>query len=1214
MSLIRKLFSKRAQLPKTDSSDWQTKSDLSFFELEQRTVFDGAMAATADSAVEAAENEGAVATENMEGEGNSSGDLVAGNDLVEALGLLPDFGAQATEIVFVDTSVENYQQIVDGILNQQDSTRVFDVILLENDRDGIEQITESLALHSQLDAVHIISHGSGASVTLGNSTLDADSLESYGTSIQGWGTSFSETGDLLVYGCDLASIEAGEDLIDALAKLTDADVSASDDLTGHESLGGDWDLEYATGSIEADIAVGLQTQSEWESVLATVVVDTTNDANNGDTSSIANLIASDGGDGISLREAIIAANNTVGTDTIEFNISAALVGGAHTINLSSALGDITDTVIIDGTTDPDYSTTPIIELDGSSAGAVSGITLSTGSDGSTIRGLVINQFGQHGIYITGSNSNSIVGNFIGTDRTGSVDLGNSGYGVNIESGSTSNTIGGTAASQRNIISGNNAGGIYVTGVGTNNNAIEGNFIGTTVSGTVSLSNSGNNIEINGGAVGTIVGGSVVGAGNTISSAGFDGISVWGFNTTGTIIRGNAIGTDSTGTVNLGNANFGVALSGDTFGNEVGGVGTNDGNLIYNSGADGISVFDSGTFNNSLLGNQLANNSGLGIDLGNDGITSNDSGDGDIGSNNLQNFPVLFTAVNNAGDLDITGDLNSNPSTTYRIEFFHNPLGSEDATGYGEGVNFIGSVTVTTDALGDASINTTLVGVVIPNNDRISATATVDLGGGLYGDTSEFSMNIIAASGGNVLPVIDLNDDGTTPDTSWSATFTEGDVPIAVTDTDVSIIDPDDTSFSFLDVVLGGFVDTTSERFSVGGTTIPYGTPFSPTVIVGGTTFLIDYDGDQSLGINRSGGGDMPASDLLALIASITYEHTSGNPTAGDRTFDFVINDGDGNSKIAVSTITVIVPTATFQQGVSGYTGTQDTFIDEFQPITDKGNEITVDIDLFDGGTDATTQGLLRFDNIFGPAAGQIPVGASITSAELTVNVTNVSNSAAQITLHRMLVNWNEASTWDSMVNGVATDDVEASSTIDSTIVSPDILGAQTFTGLAATLQAWSDGATNYGWFIASDNDNGWDFASSEHGTVAFRPILTVEYSINAAPTANDDADTTPENTAVVIDVTGNDTDPDGDTITVLDVSNPANGTAVNNGDGTITYTPDPAFNGADSFEYRITDGNDTTTHYWNFDGGAATDVIGSNDGTLTGTTLVNGDIGRCAGV
>ena len=182
-----------------------------------------------------------------------------------------------------------------------------------------------------------------------------------------------------------------------------------------------------------------------------LVVDTTSDVSDGTTTSIANLLASKGADGkISLREAITAANNSAnvgGPDRIYFNIATS---GVQTINLTSTLPSISGAVIIDGTTEPGFSTTPLIELNGTSAGSgwVSGLTLASGSSGSTIKGLAINRFSGDGILVQTSN-NVIAGNFLGTDASGTIARGNS-MGVVLDTGSTNNRIGGTTSTDRNI--------------------------------------------------------------------------------------------------------------------------------------------------------------------------------------------------------------------------------------------------------------------------------------------------------------------------------------------------------------------------------------------------------------------------------------------------------------------------------------------------------------------------------------------------------------------------------------------------------------------------------------------------------------------------------------------------------------------------------------------------------------------------------------------
>ncbi len=167
------------------------------------------------------------------------------------------------ELVLVDTDTPDYQQLIDDLLANPDETRQLEVILLNNDRDGINQVTEILSNYQDLDAVHLISHGSDGAVDLGGSILDADSLQASSDLVNTWREAFSADGDLLIYGCDLAATEAGQSLVDALGRLTGTDVAASDDLTGSAALGGDWELEYQLGKIETSTAITSATQSSW---------------------------------------------------------------------------------------------------------------------------------------------------------------------------------------------------------------------------------------------------------------------------------------------------------------------------------------------------------------------------------------------------------------------------------------------------------------------------------------------------------------------------------------------------------------------------------------------------------------------------------------------------------------------------------------------------------------------------------------------------------------------------------------------------------------------------------------------------------------------------------------------------------------------------------------------------------------------------------------
>ena len=201
----------------------------------------------------------------------------------------------------------------------------------------------------------------------------------------------------------------------------------------------------------------------------------------------------------SLRQAILDANAHSGPDNISFNIPGS---GVRTITPAATLPVITSPVTIDGYTQPGSSTNTtasadnavvLIELNGSNAGSgITGLTLGPGSAGSTIRGLAINRFTGSGILVQ-SDSNTISGNLIGTDATGTAALGNAADGISIQA--SSNTIGGTTVAARNVISANGRHGISLGGgaVVAQNNAVQTNFIGTDVTGTRLLGNGGDGV-------------------------------------------------------------------------------------------------------------------------------------------------------------------------------------------------------------------------------------------------------------------------------------------------------------------------------------------------------------------------------------------------------------------------------------------------------------------------------------------------------------------------------------------------------------------------------------------------------------------------------------------------------------------------------------------------------------------------------------------------
>ncbi|HTM55323.1 MAG TPA: DUF4347 domain-containing protein, partial [Pirellulales bacterium] len=172
------------------------------------------------------------------------------------------------EIAFVDTAVLNYQQLVEQIASSRSEARQIDVVLLDRSRDGVEQISQALATRSDLDAVHLISHGTEGAIQLGSIWLSNDNLPAYSATIADWGKAMKADADLLVYGCDVAQLDDGKALVDKLARLTGDDVAASEDLTGSADLGGDWTLEYANGRIDTSLAIDVTKAQTWQGTLA----------------------------------------------------------------------------------------------------------------------------------------------------------------------------------------------------------------------------------------------------------------------------------------------------------------------------------------------------------------------------------------------------------------------------------------------------------------------------------------------------------------------------------------------------------------------------------------------------------------------------------------------------------------------------------------------------------------------------------------------------------------------------------------------------------------------------------------------------------------------------------------------------------------------------------------------------------------------------------
>ena len=142
------------------------------------------------------------------------------------------------ELIFVDAATPDYADLVSSINTDTPDTD-YQIFVLQSDRDGIEQMNEILSGLQEVDAIHLVSHGNETGFQLGTSWVDQNALSANSERIDGWSSFLADDADILIYGCNLAADETGQQLIEAIAGLTGADVAASTDLTRAADQGGD---------------------------------------------------------------------------------------------------------------------------------------------------------------------------------------------------------------------------------------------------------------------------------------------------------------------------------------------------------------------------------------------------------------------------------------------------------------------------------------------------------------------------------------------------------------------------------------------------------------------------------------------------------------------------------------------------------------------------------------------------------------------------------------------------------------------------------------------------------------------------------------------------------------------------------------------------------------------------------------------------------------
>ncbi|HEX8323057.1 MAG TPA: right-handed parallel beta-helix repeat-containing protein [Tepidisphaeraceae bacterium] len=384
--------------------------------------------------------------------------------------------------------------------------------------------------------------------------------------------------------------------------------------------------------------------------------------------------------GGSLRDAIKQANSHAGHDVINFKIGT----GLKTIQTVTGLPYISGSVTIDATTQPGYSGKPLVELRGDRSG---GYGLNVGGGNSTIKGLIINRYNS-GILIVKNGGNVVQNCYIGTGTSGDTDQGNYDKGIIVQT--ANNLIGGTGANQGNVISGNGTEGVQFYLYKSTNNKLQGNKIGTNAGGTFAIPNGKSGVAVH-GAPNNLVGGTTPSARNIISGNGTDGIVINQAGATGTVIQGNYIGTDVTGTKRVANLHYGVETSqpytvvgGDTAAarNIVSGNGYTGVVLWLASGSNNI--VQNNYIGTDVTGTRDVGNYWRGVDVSN-GSANNLVKDNLISGNDIDGV-MLYQGGNNTVQSNTIG---FNASRTAALPNFGNGIRFTNAASAKAIGNFIG---------------------------------------------------------------------------------------------------------------------------------------------------------------------------------------------------------------------------------------------------------------------------------------------------------------------------------------------------------------------------------------------------------------------------------------------------------------------------------------------------------------------------------------------
>ncbi|WP_339481341.1 MULTISPECIES: Ig-like domain-containing protein [unclassified Pseudomonas] len=812
--------------------------------LEPRMLFDGAVAATVADAAQPDAHPTAEATKAPTTDQPVDSHAPQGQvDATQA-------AVPGKTVVFVDSRVKDSASLLEGVAPGTQ------VVQLDASKDGLQQIADYLDTHQGISSVQIIAHGNAGDLWLGNSYLSADNVQARSEVLAQIGQDMNAGGDILIYGCYTAEGERGLNLVDSLAQLTGRDVAASNDRTG---LGGDWDLEIATGNIESANVLSSKAMSEYQWGLATWTA--TNNLNSGVGSLRAALSSAQSGDIVTFNASMTVALTQV-----------LVVDKNVTID-----GDLNNDNVADVTLDGQYRT-QIINVTSGTTATLDGLVIT--------RGMVAGNGGNGG-------DDALVSQGGGIYNAGTLTLRNVTVTANAASG------------------GGGGGGVtpqYAGGGGGGGGAITG---GTGGKGGNTLNSSGaNGTPGQGGAGGGFFniggrGGSTSGGAGGAAYPGYSTGSAGGTATSGGLSIGGGGGGD--GYNDIGGAGGGAAggIYNDTgatlriIGNSVisnnvgagggGGGGGAGGGYLQAGGAGGVGV--GAIWNKGSILITAANFAALAGNVGGSGVGGTSAGSAGVSPASVANVYGDGGTINT----NYTPDETPPTATVVVANTNLNSGGTSLVT-----ITFSEAVTGLTAA--DLTVQNGSVGTLTSGDGGITWTGTLTAASNIADTT-----NIITLNNTGVADLAGNAGVGTTDSNNYIVNDTVAPTAsIVVSDTALRIGETSTVTITFSEAVSG---------FTTADMTVANGTLSGLSSGDGGITWTATLTPDAAttdtsnlIVLNNTGVADLNGNAGVGTTNSNNYAVDTQRPTATIVVSDTALRVGETS-----------VVTITFTEAVSGFT-------------------------------------------------------------------------------------------------------------------------------------------------------------------------------------------------------------------------------------------------------------------------------------------------------